>query len=219
MLSNYNFFFSLIDNLSQQNNIVKNFSENFLLYKEQCLELEKLDRLNVSLKNDNDYNIYVLNELLDAKLVLGEQEELESNLLMLKNSEEIRNSLSRIDSLLYSNENSIENKIITLNSVLNNISKFSENYLNIKNRIDSVLIELYDIKNELNSPLTSFDNDSFELEKTESRLSIIFNLQKKHAVNSIKELISKTNKLKLQLQKNDSIEIDIENLKKEVLLK
>lgn len=219
MLSNDNFFFSLIDNLSQQNNIVKNFSENFLLYKEQCLELEKLDRLNVSLKNDNDYNIYVLNELLDAKLVLGEQEELESNLLMLKNSEEIRNSLSRIDSLLYSNENSIENKIITLNSVLNNISKFSENYLNIKNRIDSVLIELYDIKNELNSPLTSFDNDSFELEKTESRLSIIFNLQKKHAVNSIKELISKTNKLKLQLQKNDSIEIDIENLKKEVLLK
>ena len=219
MLSNDNFFFSLIDNLSQQNNIVKNFSENLYFYKEQCLELEKLDRLNISLKNDNDYNTYVLNELLDAKLVLGEQEELESNLLMLKNSEEIRNSLSRIDSLLYSNENSIENKITTLNSILNSISKFSDNYLEIKNRIESVLIELDDIKNELNSPLTNLDNDSFELDKLENRLSIIFNLQKKHAVNSIEELISKTNKLKLQLLKNDSVEIDIENLKKEVSLK
>ena len=219
MLSNDNFFFSLIDNLSQQNNIVKNFSENLYFYKEQCLELEKLDRLNISLKNDNDYNTYVLNELLDAKLVLGEQEELESNLLMLKNSEEIRNSLSRIDSLLYSNENSIENKITTLNSILNSISKFSDNYLEIKNRIESVLIELDDIKNELNSPLTNLDNDSFELDKLENRLSVIFNLQKKHAVNSIKELISKTNKLKLQLLKNDSVEIDIENLKKEVSLK
>jgi len=219
MLSNDNFFFSLIDNLSQQNNIVKNFSENLYFYKEQCLELEKLDRLNISLKNDNDYNTYVLNELLDAKLVLGEQEELESNLLMLKNSEQIRNSLSRIDSLLYTDENSIENKITTLNSILNSISKFSDNYLEIKNRIESVLIELDDIKNELNSPLTNLDNDSFELDKLENRLSIIFNLQKKHAVNSIKELISKTNKLKLQLLKNDSVEIDIENLKKEVSLK
>ena len=209
MLSNDNFFFSLIDNLSQQNNIVKNFSENLYFYKEQCLELEKLDRLNISLKNDNDYNTYVLNELLDAKLVLGEQEELESNLLMLKNSEQIRNSLSRIDSLLYTDENSIENKITTLNSILNSISKFSDNYLEIKNRIESVLIELDDIKNELNSPLTNLDNDSFELDKLENRLSVIFNLQKKHAVNSIKELISKTNKLKLQLLKNDSVEIDI----------
>ena len=219
MLSNDNFFFSLIDNLSQQNNIVKNFSKNLYFYKEQCLELEKLDRLNISLKNDNDYNTYVLNELLDAKLVLGEQEELESNLLMLKNSEQIRNSLSRIDSLLYTDENSIENKITTLNSILNSISKFSDNYLEIKNRIESVLIELDDIKNELNSPLTNLDNDSFELDKLENRLSIIFNLQKKHAVNSIEELISKTNKLKLQLLKNDSVEIDIENLKKEVSLK
>ena len=217
MLSNDNFFFSLIDNLSQQNNIVKNFSENLYFYKEQCLELEKLDRLNISLKNDNDYNTYVLNELLDAKLVLGEQEELESNLLMLKNSEQIRNSLSRIDSLLYTDENSIENKITTLNSILNSISKFSDNYLEIKNRIESVLIELDDIKNELNSPLTNLDNDSFELDKLENRLSVIFNLQKKHAVNSIKELISKTNKLKLQLLKNDSVEIDIENLKKQAL--
>jgi len=121
--------------------------------------------------------------------------------------------------LLYTDENSIENKITTLNSILNSISKFSDNYLEIKNRIESVLIELDDIKNELNSPLTNLDNDSFELDKLENRLSVIFNLQKKHAVNSIKELISKTNKLKLQLLKNDSVEIDIENLKKEVSLK
>ena len=107
ILSNDNFFFSLIDNLSLQQNIVNNFSENLFLYKEKCLELEKLDRLNISLKNDHEYNLYVLNELLNAKLVLGEQEELESNLIMLKNSEEIRTSLSQVDSLLYSEESSI----------------------------------------------------------------------------------------------------------------
>ena len=156
---------------------------------------------------------------MNAKLVLGEQEELESNLIMLKNSEEIRTSLSQVDSLLYSEESSIENKIIALNSILNGISKFSNNYLEIKNRIESILIELDDIKTELNSPSTDFDNASFELENIEIRLSVIYNLQKKHSVNSIEELIAKTNKLQFQLQKNDNIEIDIKNLKKEVVLK
>jgi DNA repair protein RecN (Recombination protein N) len=219
VISNDNFFFSLIDNLSKQQSIVKNFSENFSLYKELCLELEKLDRVNISLNNDHEYNLYILNELLDANLVSGEQEQLENNLIILKNSEEIRTALVQINSLLYSDENSIENKIIQLNSILSNISKFSINYLEIKNRIESVLIELDDIKSELNSPSTNFDNDSFKLENIENRLSVIYNLQKKHSVNSIAELITKTNKLQLQLEENDNIGIDIENLKKEISLK
>ena len=219
VISNDNFFFLLIDNLSKQQSIVKNFSENFSLYKELCLELEKLDRVNISLNNDHEYNLYILNELLDANLVSGEQEQLENNLIILKNSEEIRTALVQINSLLYSDENSIENKIIQLNSILSNISKFSINYLEIKNRIESVLIELDDIKSELNSPSTNFDNDSFKLENIENRLSVIYNLQKKHSVNSIAELITKTNKLQLQLEENDNIGIDIENLKKEISLK
>jgi|TARA_B110000967_G_scaffold24754_1_gene22755 DNA repair protein RecN (Recombination protein N) len=219
VISNDNFFFLLIDNLSKQQSIVKNFSENFSLYKELCLELEKLDRVNISLNNDHEYNLYILNELLDANLVSGEQEQLENNLIILKNSEEIRTALVQINSLLYSDENSIENKIIQLNSILSNISKFSNNYLEIKNRIESVLIELDDIKSELNSPSTNFDNDSFKLENIENRLSFIYNLQKKHSVNSIAELITKTNKLQLQLEENDNIGIDIENLKKEISLK
>jgi DNA repair protein RecN (Recombination protein N) len=219
MLSNDYFFFSLIDNLSEQQNIVKNFSENLLFYKEQSLELEKLNRLNISLKNDYDYNLYILNELLNSKLVLGEQEEIESKLKMLKNSEEIRTSLEQIDSLLYLDESSIENKIIVLNSIISNISKYSDNYLEIKDRIESILIELDDIKTELNIPTLDFSNDSSELERMELRINIIYNLQKKHSVNSVAELIKKTNKLQFQLQKNENIEIDIENLQNEIVLK
>ena len=173
ILSNDYFFFSLIDNLSEQQNIVKNFSENLLFYKEQSLELEKLNRLNISLKNDYDYNLYILNELLNSKLVLGEQEEIESKLKMLKNSEEIRTSLEQIDSLLYLDESSIENKIIVLNSIISNISKYSDNYLEIKDRIESILIELDDIKTELNIPTLDFSNDSSELERMELRINII----------------------------------------------
>ena len=106
-----------------------------------------------------------------------------------------------------------------MNSIISNISKYSDNYLEIKDRIESILIELDDIKTELNIPTLDFSNDSSELERMELRINIIYNLQKKHSVNSVAELIKKTNKLQLQLQKNENIEIDIENLQNEIVLK
>ncbi|MBT4709180.1 MAG: DNA repair protein RecN [Flavobacteriaceae bacterium] len=219
ILSKDNFFFSLIDNLSEQNNIVKNFSQNLTLYKELILELEKLNRINVSLQNDYDYNLYLLNELKDAKLFLGEQKDLEENLKILKNSEEIIASLNQIDNLIQNDEKSIENQIRNLNFILSNISKFSDKYSVVKERIESVLIELEDIKLELIGSSSDFNNNPFELEEMELRLNLIYNLQKKHSVNSISDLIQVTNNLEEKLEKNNNIIIDIENLKNEILLK
>ncbi|MFL2666471.1 MAG: DNA repair protein RecN [Flavobacteriaceae bacterium] len=219
ILSKDNFFFSLIDNLSEQNNIVKNFSQNLTLYKELVLELEKLNRINVSLQNDYDYNLYLLNELKDAKLFLGEQKDLEENLKILKNSEEIIASLNQIDNLIQTDEKSIENQIRNLNFILSNISKFSDKYSLVKKRIESILIELEDIKLEIVGSSSDFNNNPLELEEMESRLNLIYNLQKKHSVNSISDLIQLTNNLEEKLERNNNIIIDIENLKNEILLK
>jgi len=219
ILSKDNFFFSLIDNLSEQNNIVKNFSQNLTIYKELILELEKLNRINVSLQNDYDYNLYLLNELKDAKLFLGEQKDLEENLKILKNSKEIIASLNQIDNLIQNDEKSIENQIRNLNFILINIAKFSDKYSVVKKRIESILIELEDIKLELMGSSSDFNNNPLEIEEMESRLNLIYNLQKKHSVNSISDLIQATNNLQEKLEKNNNIIIDIENLKNEILLK
>ena len=144
--SNNSFFYSLIDNLAEQQHIVKNFNDTLINYRDLKIELEKLTRLNTSLKNDNDYLFYLYNELNDVKLVIDEQEIIENKLKLFKNSEEIKSSFSQIDHILYSSDDSIENKIFSLNSILNNISKISDNFSPIKNRLDSLLIELNDIK-------------------------------------------------------------------------
>ena len=219
ILSNDHFFFSLIDNLSEQQNIVNNFSQNLILFKELKFELEKLSRLNISLQNDYDYNSFLLNELLSAKLLIGEQDDLEENLKILKNSEEIIISLNQIDNLIQNDQNSIENQIRNLNSILTNISKYSNQYSEIKNRIESILIELDDIKFELRDSSSDFNDNPLELEEMESRLNLIYNLQKKHSVNSIPELIEISIKLQKKLVDNENIEIDIENLKNDILSK
>lgn len=219
ILSNDHFFFTLIDNLSEQGNIVNNFYQNLLLHKELKLELEKLNRLNTSLQNDYDYNLFLLDELLSAKLKIGEQDNLEKNLKILKNTNEILTSLNQIDNLIENDNNSIENQIRNLNSILNNISKYSNKYSIIKNRIESILIELDDIKLELRNSSNDFNNNPNEADEIESRLNLIYNLHKKHSVNSVSELLEITENLQKKLKDNDNIGIDIENLKNDIFSK
>ena len=219
ILSNDQFFFSLIDSLSEQQNIVNNFSHNLILFKELNNELEKLNRLNVSLQNDYDYNDFLLNELSSAELCIDEQNNLEENLKALKNSEEILNSLHQIDNLIQNDSNCIENQIRNLNFILSNISKYSNKYSDIKNRVESILIELDDIKLELRDSSSEFNNNPLKSEEMESRLNLIYSLQKKHSVNSVSDLLDVQNNLQKKLDDNDSIGIDIENLKNEILIK
>jgi DNA repair protein RecN (Recombination protein N) len=213
------FFFSLIDSLSEQQNIVTNFSQNLSIYKEMNLELEKLNRLNASLQNDYDYNQFLFNELNNAKLRDGEQEELEESLKVLKNSEEIILSLNEIDNLFQNDPNCIENQIRNLNSILNNLSNYSDKFQEYKNRIESVLIELDDVKLELRNSSLNFNHNSTDLEGFESRLNLIYSLQKKHSVNSIIQLIELKDNLKKKLDDNQVVGIDIDNLKNDILIK
>ena len=219
ILSKDDFFFSLIDNLCEQKNIVKNFSENLVLYKEKKVELGKLTRLNKSFKDDYDYNNFLLNELNDAKLDVEEYRVLEEKFKILRNSKEILNSLSELNNLIHQDDNSIENQLRTCNRILGEISKFSENFNQTKERVQSVIIELEDIKSDLSKSSFEFDDSQSSIIKIQERLDKLYGLEKKHSVNSIQELIQIKVNLEKKLQTNEDVLIDIENVKSEILKK
>jgi len=79
-----------------------------------------------------------------------------------------------------------------------------------------IVIELNDIKSELNNPSFDFNDDYSEIEKLESRLNIIYNLQKKHSVNSISDLLIKQQNLKSKLDESGTVEINIDELDKTI---
>jgi DNA repair protein RecN (Recombination protein N) len=95
------------------------------------------------------------------------------------------------------------------------LDKFQE----FKNRIESVLIELDDVKLELRNSSLNFNHNSTDLEGFESRLNLIYSLQKKHSVNSIIQLIELKDNLKKKLDDNQVVGIDIDNLKNDILTK
>ena len=209
--SNNSFFFNLIDSLAEQQKIVINFNYELNKYKELQIQLEKLRRLNTSLNNDSDYFSFLFNELEDANLVPGEQDDLESKLKLYKNSEQIKSYNSQIEHILYSSDGSLEEKVFSLNSILNDLSKITNQYDPLKNRINSILIELNDIQSDLNNSNFDFSDNSFEIKNIEDRINLIYSLQKKHNLSSVEDLIEKKKKLKNKLDDSSNLEADIKD--------
>jgi DNA repair protein RecN (Recombination protein N) len=214
--SNNSFFFNLIDSLAEQQKIVINFNYELNKYKELQIQLEKLERLNTSLNNDSDYFSFLFNELEDANLVPGEQDDLESKLKLYKNSEQIKSYNSQIERILYSSDGSLEEKVFSLNSILNDLSKITNQYDPLKNRLNSILIELNDIQSDLNNSNFDFSDNSFEIKNIEDRINLIYSLQKKHNLSSVEDLIEKKKKLKNKLDDSSNLETDIKDFELQI---
>ncbi len=214
--SNNSFFFNLIDSLAEQQKIVINFNYELNKYKELQIQLEKLKRLNTSLNNDSDYFSFLFNELEDANLVPGEQDDLESKLKLYKNSEQIKSYNSQIEHILYSSDGSLEEKVFSLNSILNDLSKITNQYDPLKNRLNSILIELNDIQSDLNNSNFDFSDNSFEINNIEDRINLIYSLQKKHNLSSVEDLIEKKKKLKNKLDDSSNLEADIKDFELQI---
>ena len=215
-LSKNKFFFSLLDDISEQKNIVQNFTQNLSVLNDLKNQLEKLERVNISLQNDFDYNTYLLTELETAQLDTEKFISLENNLKILKNSEEILSSINEMELLLQEGDSSIENQIRRLNIILNRTSKFSDKYLQISTRVEGLLFEIEDIKHEILNSVEQVEGESNKISEIESKLDLIYSLQKKHSVNSVNELIVVRDNLKSKLLKKESVIIDIDNLKIEI---
>lgn len=214
--SNNSFFFNLIDSLAEQQKIVINFNYELNKYKELQIQLEKLKRLNTSLNNDSDYFSFLFNELEDANLVPGEQDDLESKLKLYKNSEQIKSYNSQIEHILYSSDGNLEEKVFSLNSILNDLSKITNQYDPLKNRLNSILIELNDIQSDLNNSNFDFSDNSFEIKNIEDRINLIYSLQKKHNLSSVEDLIEKKKKLKNKLDDSSNLETDIKDFELQI---
>ena len=215
-LSKNKFFFSLLDDISEQKNIVQNFAQNLFVLNDLKNQLEKLERVNISLQNDFDYSTYLLTELQTAQLDTEKHISLVNDLKILKNSEEILSSINEMELLLQEGDSSIENQIRRLNIILSRTSKFSDKYLQISTRVEGLLFEIEDIKHEILNSVEQVEDESNKISEIESKLDFIYSLQKKHSVNSVNELIAVRDHLKSKLLKKESVIIDIDNLKIEI---
>nr|WP_316928061.1 hypothetical protein [Gillisia marina] len=153
----------------------------------------------------------------EAKLKAGEQEELEERYEELSNVETLTEHLGLAVNQIQQEDVGSLSGLKEVKTNLSKISKFSANYASLQERIESVIIELDDVAQELENSLERVEANPEELEQVNAKLQLIHNLQKKHAAGSVEELLEITNALNEKVALIENADADLEKLQQELL--
>lgn len=204
--------FNIIDAIATNQQEIGSFQTLLKSYKEDKSNLNSLVKKQSESIKEQEYNTFLLNELIAAQLKSGEQEQLEADFEKLNNVETIKESVDK--SLALANEEQI-GALSTLKEIkvaLQKIASFAPEYNSLLERITSLTIELDDISDELTNCSEKLINDPVQLDLISEKLQLIFNLQKKHQVVTVDELLVIQTNLENNLFELGNLESDIANL-------
>jgi DNA repair protein RecN (Recombination protein N) len=215
-LSDESVQFKIIDAIANNGETILSYQKLLKEYKTDKSKLNALLKKQSDSGKEQEYNTFLLNELVVAKLKSGEQEELEADYEKLNNVEIIKESIDK--SLVIANEEQfgVFHNLNEIKTSLQKITAFSPEYQNLFERITSVAIEFDDVSRELQNASEKLLNDPAQLELVSQKLQLIYNLQKKHQVNTVDELLQIQADLENKVLELDNIEEEIAILSKSI---
>lgn len=213
-LSDENVQFKIIDAIANNTDLILEYQKLLKSYKADKSKWTALIKKQSDSGKEQEYNTFLLNELVAAQLKSGEQEELETDYEKLNNVEIIKESLDK--SLLIANEEQfgVFHNLNEIKNALQKVAPFSAEYQNLFERITSLAIEFDDISKELENSSEKLLNDPAQLELVNQKLQLIYNLQKKHQVDSVDALLQIQAELGNSLLELDNMDEEIASLSK-----
>lgn len=205
----------ILDALAGHQDLLQDYRARLSRYKAIRSQLKQLLSEKDALLKEQDYNSFLLEELLAANLKDGEQEELEAAFERLNNVEFIREALDK--SIMIANEEQIGliQNLKEVKATLLKIAPLSIEYHDLSDRVSSVLIEFDDIADELQRHSETLMSDPEQLELTNQKLQNIYSLQKKHQVNTVAELLEIQQSLDQKVVQADDMDSRIDTLNRE----
>jgi DNA repair protein RecN (Recombination protein N) len=205
--------FKILDFVTSNNDLISEYYSNLKEYKKLNSELKSKSSFLQTILNEQEYNTYLLEELLSANLKSGDQEELESQFEKLNNVEFIKETITKTLALANEEQLGVLPNLKEIKNLFQKIASFSTEYSSLSERISSVQIEFDDIEKELNAVAETVYSNPEELELINQKLQLIYTLQKKHQVASVDELLVIQNELDNKVVSVVTLESEIEKIK------
>ncbi|MFD1605761.1 DNA repair protein RecN [Flavobacterium artemisiae] len=215
-LSDENVQFKIIDAIAGNFETISEYQKVLKSYRSDKAKHNALLKKQSDAGKEQEYNTFLLNELVAANLKSGEQEELEADYEKLNNVEIIKESLDK--SLAIANEEQF-GVFHNLNEIKNSLQKivsFSPEYQALFERITSISIEFDDVSKELQNNSEKLLNDPAQLELVSQKLQLIYNLLKKHQADNVDGLLQIQADLGNTLLELDNIEDEIKAIALEI---
>ncbi|MDA9563165.1 DNA repair protein RecN [Flavobacteriales bacterium] len=216
LLNTVAFKFSVLDSFAGTSKALEKYQTVFESLQSAKTELAELLEKQKQSKLDTDYYQFQLDELLEANLVVQEQENMELELKTLSNAETIKSNLYQASQAISGEENNVVDQLRLVSSELNKISEFNPQLGEIAKRIDSVYLEVEDLSSEIDNVQNTIGIDEERIDILQDRLNNLYALQQKHQVNSVEQLLVIQEKLEIKLQTITSIDQSIEVTQNEV---
>jgi DNA repair protein RecN (Recombination protein N) len=190
LLGEGDFQLGLVDAFAQTGVERAAYQQVFKEFKSSKKGLEELVRQAETLKKEFDFNQFQLNELSSLSLVAGEQEELEASQEILENAEDIKVKIQEILSLFQDEQFGVLQGMGHIQSSLQGLERLAQAFGSYRQRFQESFIELKDLAESLVDEDSTVEVDAEKLERTRERLSKIYQLQKKHGLQTVAELIA-----------------------------
>jgi DNA repair protein RecN (Recombination protein N) len=179
----------ILDAVANNTSLLKSYKEQYSAYKAVVSQLKKLTDQKSTLSKEQDYNTFLLNELISADLKAGEQAELEEALEQLSNVEFIKENIAKALAVADDEQIGAVNNLKEIKNSLQKISSLSKEYNGFYERVSSIIIELDDVTGSLTENYEKLSDDPAELERVNQKLQLIYSLQKKHQAATVEDLL------------------------------
>ncbi|MDX1941981.1 MAG: DNA repair protein RecN [Saprospiraceae bacterium] len=215
-IHNVSFQLRMIDALADNKRLAAGYEEEYRQYVTDKRRLENLIHRNEASAKEVEFLQFQLEEFNKAELVEGEQERLEQEIAVLSNAEEIKRTMNAAFQYLSENEQSLVSQMEELSIRLHQVSKFEQRMQRLSERYDGLVEELKDISGEFEEIAEQTEYDPERITEIQNRLDLIYRLQNKHRVASVKELIDIQENLQQQLGDFGDLSTEIETLRKRI---
>lgn len=190
LLNKEGFQLNVLDILAHNGDLLSSYKAVYEKWSRAQNDLEELIVLSEKNKADEDYIRYQWEQLNEANLVSGEQEELEQESDLLGHAEEIKAGLYRAEHLLDSDEGGLLSSMKEMRSLFSDLQRIYLPASALAERLESIYIELKDILQEISSDEEKVEFNPERLEEVNNKLNFIYSLQQKHHVSTVAELLT-----------------------------
>ena len=219
LLNHEDFQLNVLDILANSREALQTYKSLYNSYKQTARELNTLIEEAEKNRQDEEYIRFQVQQLEDAHLQAGEQEELEQEIEMLTHAEDIKSSLFKVNQLMDEGEMNLVSLSKEAMQVLQSISRVYAPASEWSNRLESCYLELKDMAHEIAYASDEIEFNPTRLEYVNERLNLIYTLQQKHQLSSVEELLTLTDNLCEKLDAITSSDDNIQELtqKKDLL--
>ena len=190
LLGSHDFQLDVVDTMSADREQLAAYRQTFTSWHQARHALLELKEQLARSRQSQEFMQFQYDELTDARLADGEQEELEARSTTMEHAEDIKQALYEADSALSADERGIVSQLRSAAQTLHAAGRVYPQAAELASRLDTSYVELKDVAQEVSRRLDDVDFDPAALDAVNSRLDLLYDLQKKYRVNTVAALIT-----------------------------